>query len=165
MAAPPDHNITTFYCAQETLSWYYVASRMSPRPRVVNIHRRLCQRRSQNFIPTWQSISSEYSVRSELKTFAFKKKLSLFWPLYVLHAHTGFPAEIIMAMQWRIQDFPEEGHQLSRGAPTYDFAKFPQKLHEIERIWTPGGGSTRPKFYYVGPPLLCVDLFNFKINW
>ena len=26
------------------------------------------------------------------------------------------------------------------GAPTYDFAKFSQKLHEIERIWIPGGG-------------------------
>ena len=26
-------------------------------------------------------------------------------------------------------------------APTYDFAKFSQKLHEIERIWTPGGGG------------------------
>ena len=25
------------------------------------------------------------------------------------------------------------------GAPTYDFAKFSQKLHEIERIWTPRG--------------------------
>ena len=34
-----------------------------------------------------------------------------------------------MVVQWRIQDFPEEG------APTYDFAKFSQKLHEIERIW------------------------------
>ena len=30
--------------------------------------------------------------------------------------------------QWQIQDFTEEGHQ-SRGAPTYDFAKFFQKLH------------------------------------
>ena len=38
-----------------------------------------------------------------------------------------------------------------RGAPTYDFAKFSPKLHEIERIWTPWG---RPKFYYVDPPLL-----------
>ena len=54
-------------------------------------------------------------------------------------------------MQRRIEDFPEEGRQLSRGAPTYDFAKFSQKLHEIERIWTPGG---RPKFYYVDPPLV-----------
>ena len=26
-----------------------------------------------------------------------------------------------------------------RGAPTYDFAKLSQKLHEIERIWTRGG--------------------------
>ena len=25
------------------------------------------------------------------------------------------------------------------GAPTYDFAKFSQKLHEIERIWTARG--------------------------
>ena len=24
------------------------------------------------------------------------------------------------------------------GAPTYDFAKFSQKLHDIERIWTGG---------------------------
>ena len=34
---------------------------------------------------------------------------------------------------------PWWGHQSSRGAPTYNFAKFRQKLHEIERIWTPGG--------------------------
>ena len=27
------------------------------------------------------------------------------------------------------------------GAPTYDFAKFSQKLHEIEGILTPGGAS------------------------
>ena len=27
------------------------------------------------------------------------------------------------------------------GPPTYDFAKFSQKLHEIERIWAPGGGG------------------------
>ena len=44
---------------------------------------------------------------------------------------------------------PRWGRQLSRGAPTYDFAKISQKLHEIERIWTEG----RPKFYYVDPPL------------
>ena len=48
---------------------------------------------------------------------------------------------------------PRRGHQLFRGAPTYDFAKCSQKLHEIERIWTPGGGVARPKFYYVDPPL------------
>ena len=44
------------------------------------------------------------------------------------------------------------GRQLSRGVPTYDFAKISQKLHEIERIWAPGGGAC-PKFYYVDPPL------------
>ena len=43
-------------------------------------------------------------------------------------------------VQWRIQDFLEEGEPTLQGggAPTYDFAKFSQKLHEIERIWTPG---------------------------
>ena len=30
------------------------------------------------------------------------------------------------------------------GAPTYDFAKFSQKLHEIERIWAPRGGGRTP---------------------
>ena len=29
------------------------------------------------------------------------------------------------------------------GVETYDFAKFSQKLHEIERIWIPGGGGVR----------------------
>ena len=36
--------------------------------------------------------------------------------------------------QWRVQDFPEVGAQTLGGAPTYDFAKFSQKLHEIARI-------------------------------
>ena len=46
--------------------------------------------------------------------------------------------------QWRIQDFPRQGCQLPRGAPTYDFAKFSRKLHEIERIWVPGGCPLHP---------------------
>ena len=51
--------------------------------------------------------------------------------------------------------FPRGGGTNSPGgAPTYDFAKFSRKLHEIERIWIPGGGGMRPKFYYVDPPQL-----------
>ena len=34
---------------------------------------------------------------------------------------------------------PRRGRQLSGGVPTYDFAKFSQKLYEIERIWAPRG--------------------------
>ena len=30
------------------------------------------------------------------------------------------------------------------GAPTYDFAKFSWKLHEIKRIWVPGGRPSHP---------------------
>ena len=49
--------------------------------------------------------------------------------------------------------FPRGGGANSPGgAPTYDFAKFSQKLHEIERIWAPRRGA-HPNFYYVDPPL------------
>ena len=34
--------------------------------------------------------------------------------------------------------FPRGGGTNSN-SPTYDFAKISQKLHEIERIWAPGG--------------------------
>ena len=40
--------------------------------------------------------------------------------------------------QWLIQDFPEVGTPTLLGAPTYDFAKISQELHEIERIETGG---------------------------
>ena len=60
-------------------------------------------------------------------------------------------------LQWRIQDFPEEG------APTYDFAKFFQKLHEIERIWVTGGRA-RPSHPPLDPPLICVKSLRW-IFW
>ena len=34
--------------------------------------------------------------------------------------------------------------QPSRRTPKYDFAKISQKLHEIKRIWTPGGVPRAP---------------------
>ena len=60
---------------------------------------------------------------------------------------------ILSTAQWRIQDFPEEG------APTYNFAKFSQKLHEIERISTRGGTSLAPP---LDPPL---QLLHILIHW
>ena len=45
--------------------------------------------------------------------------------------------------QWWIQDFLEEGAPTPRGGATYDFVKISQKLHEIERIWTPRGRVLR----------------------
>ena len=48
------------------------------------------------------------------------------------------------------------------GGATYDFAKISQKLHEIERIWTPGG--TRPKFYYVDPPLQTDEYLQIDMS-
>ena len=54
--------------------------------------------------------------------------------------------------------FPRGGGANSPGgAPTYDFANFPRKLHEIERIWTPGGGASKI--------LLCRSATaNYKLN-
>ena len=57
--------------------------------------------------------------------------------------------------QRQIQDFPEVGAPTLRGgAPTYDFAKFSQKLHGIERIWTRGD----PKF------LLCRSATGVSLS-
>ena len=41
--------------------------------------------------------------------------------------------DLVSERQWQIQDFPEVGvPTLGGGVPTYDFAKFSPKLHEIE---------------------------------
>ena len=41
--------------------------------------------------------------------------------------------------------FPRAGGANSPGGGrTYEFATFPPKLHEIERIWTPGGVPRAP---------------------
>ena len=50
-------------------------------------------------------------------------------------------------IQWGIQAFPE-GVLTLHGAPKYNYVKFSQKLHEIERIWTPRGACVQ------NPPLL-----------
>ena len=54
--------------------------------------------------------------------------------LFAVHPHSnrGFPKVDHLGINARIK--------LAVGVPTYDFAKFPQKLHEIERIWVPMGG-------------------------
>ena len=49
--------------------------------------------------------------------------------------------------QWRIQDFPAVGAPTLQGTPTYDFAKFSQKLHGIEKIWTWGRPSRQWQIY------------------
>ena len=51
--------------------------------------------------------------------------------------------------QWRIQDFPQGGAPTSKIAII--FSNFCQKLHENERIWTPGGRPWRPLGSANGP--------------
>ena len=73
-----------------------------------------------------------------------KLYLSNLMTISVSRSDWNFESNRSVRKLWRIQDFPEEGRQLPGGASTYDFAKFYQKLHEIERIWTPGGASLAP---------------------
>ena len=54
----------------------------------------------------------------------------------VFHSQTNGRSRISSGGGW--------GANSPGGAPTYDFAKFSQKLHEIERIWAPGGGRAPP---------------------
>ena len=54
--------------------------------------------------------------------------------------------------QWRIQDFPQGGAPTPKSAIIFQF--FGQKLHENERIWTPGGGGgARPWCPSLDPPM------------
>ena len=55
--------------------------------------------------------------------------------------------------------FPQGRGPNPPGVTKIRFCQSFPKLHEIERIWT--GGSGRPKFYYVDPPLI----HNFKSKW
>ena len=47
---------------------------------------------------------------------------------------TRFRSEKSEMYHWRIQDFPEVGRQPSGGMPTYNFAKFSQKLHKLNEF-------------------------------
>ena len=40
---------------------------------------------------------------------------------------------------------PRWVRQLSGGEPTHDFAKFSQKLHEVEKVWTQSGEALVPR--------------------
>ena len=56
-------------------------------------------------------------------------------------------------IQWRIQDFPEEGALSPKGGvPTYYLANFCRKLHENEEILGQRGGA-RPSRPPLDPPL------------
>ena len=53
------------------------------------------------------------------------------------------PVSCWIHYQWRIQDFPEEGAPTLGGRQHTILPNFPKKLHEIERIWTPGGRASK----------------------
>ena len=59
--------------------------------------------------------------------------------------------------QWRIQDFTEvRAPTFHEEAPTYDIAKFSQKLYEI-KTWTPRGASLAP---HLDPLMLHAQCCN-----
>ena len=64
--------------------------------------------------------------------------------------------EMVLTVQWRIQDFPEVGAPTIQGAPTYDFSKFSQKIGPR--------GRARTKFCYADPPLLFLILLSDSLT-
>ena len=56
-------------------------------------------------------------------------------------------------LQWRIQDFDEEGAPTLRegGRQHTILPNFPKNCMKLKEFGPPGGA--RPKFYYVDPPL------------
>ena len=105
----------------------------------------------------FRAIGGEYMLEGPLRA-AFTPTCEVPLTMQIPSKYSGIKEGTLVVLQWcwqwRIQDFPEVG------APTYDFAKISQKLHEIERIWAPGG---RPKFYYVDPPLADSDCHKHHI--
>ena len=71
-----------------------------------------------------------------------------YWNAFLLLNIFGLPH-----LQWRIQDFPEEGAPTPKTAIILQF--FCQKLHENERIWTPRGGV--PGAPPLDPPMTCFQ--------
>ena len=52
-----------------------------------------------------------------------------------ISVNPGWCSLIDLSLQWRIEDFPEEGALTPKGgAPTYYLANFCRKLHENEEI-------------------------------
>ena len=70
-------------------------------------------------------------------TYIFLSHFKLYWLAFLLLV--AVTNSILCSGRSRI--FQRGRCQPSNGAPTYDFAKYSQKLHEIERIWTPGRAS------------------------
>ena len=63
---------------------------------------------------------------------------------------------ILLTLQWRIQDFSEEGAPTTGGAPRHDFIKISRKLHEIKENSARGGAH--PLHPPLDPPLHCPEL-------
>ena len=65
-------------------------------------------------------------------------------------------------MQWRIQDFSEEGAPTPRGGGCQHtiLPKIPKNCMKLKEFRPPGGmgGGARPKFYFVDPPLRWTSL-------
>ena len=61
--------------------------------------------------------------------------------------------------QWRIPDFPRGAPTPKVGVLTYFFGR---KLHENERIWTPGGA--RPRRPPLDPPLITEEFSSLQVR-
>ena len=57
------------------------------------------------------------------------------------------PVNVLVPLPVADPGFPRGGVPTpQRGAPTFNFENFSQKMHEIERIWTPRSAHVPPTF-------------------
>ena len=102
-------------------------------------------------------ILMDFGTQSWLHVIPFAVSESKFEKSWITYSqHNFFSSNTFLPqtnhIQWRIQDFPEEGAPTHRwGAPEYDFIQISRKLHEIIGNSIPGGRPLPPP---LDPPLI-----------
>ena len=91
-------------------------------------------RQSQGGGATYYSITFSWKLHENGENWAETQATSEICPCRSVTGSYLHRRDLIESTTVGIQDFPEVGASTLQGAPTYDFAKFFQKLYEIERI-------------------------------
>ena len=102
----------------------------------------------QSYLCCWSSLDllfNKYQPHVYTHTFPLYSKLIL----VIDYKHELHSIDSLYNLQSKSEftgadpGFPIRGAPTLKGAPTYKIARFSQKLHEIKKIWSVGGGACR----------------------
>ena len=96
-------------------------------------------------------------IRLEIASFRSHWSYSGIWPKFWISicARVPWVPLIFNGLQWRIQDFPEEGALTPEGGrQPIIWSIFPENCMKMKKFWARGGG-TRPSRPPLDPPLGC----------